>query len=338
VPRLARILLCDHRGEGLSESLLGLSAVGYVIEVSQSVRESRERLATLAPDLVILDPLAGGGSLELGQIQDALSNETRPLLLVADPINPLPVLLTSRSAGEWPVDIVHRDAPFEEFLLRIERLHRSAEGAAELDEMRYRAAHDDRTDLLRPAIFQTRLREHFSAAQRHQLDLALALLDLDDFGSINKQFDHTVGDQVITSVGAVIRDSLRTEDVGGRIGGDEFAIILPYTRRVDAARVVHRMKEAVRSLSGPLEMPGGGRSDVSIRASIGFETYNGLDLESVETLRRHSEFALRAAKRRGGSCAVYYRNIEPEAEGEEDRGGVLQPEGEPSGLADEDGT
>ena len=77
------------------------------------------------------------------------------------------------------------------------------------------------------------------------------LIDLDRFGEVNKRFDHTVGDELIARSGSVIRMILRTEDVGARLGGDEFAIVLPYTERVDAARVVTRLAARLRALSGP---------------------------------------------------------------------------------------
>jgi diguanylate cyclase (GGDEF)-like protein len=190
--------------------------------------------------------------------------------------------------------------------MRIERLQRQKSGLVELDEMRYQAAHDDRTKLLRPHTFQARLREHFSAAQRHRLDLALLLVDLDDFGRVNKDFDHTVGDRVIARVGAVIRDTLRAEDVGGRLGGDEFAVVLPYTRKVDAARVVNRIRDQIRGLSGTIpDAP----TSLCVSASLGFETYDGTDVDSVEGLRRHAEVALRQAKSAGGDRGLYYRSL-----------------------------
>ena len=175
-----------------------------------------------------------------------------------------------------------------------------------MDELRHRALFDDRTDLLRPRAFQQRLSEHFSAAERHRFDLALALVDLDDFGRVNKAYDHTVGDLVISRVGGAIRSALRAEDVAGRLGGDEFALVLPYTGRIDAARVVRRLLEDIRGLSGriPAAPPG-----VRITASVGFETFDGSDLSSLEQLRAHTEAALREAKRLGGDRAVFYRSL-----------------------------
>lgn len=128
------------------------------------------------------------------------------------------------------------------------------------------------------------------------------IADLDRFGQFNKRYDHTVGDRVLSRVGAAIRSALRAEDVAGRLGGDEFGCILPYTQKVDAARVVQRLRERIRAASGRI-----GGADVEVSASLGFETFDGRDLASVESLRAHAEVALREAKQRGGDRALYYR-------------------------------
>ncbi|MCP3914162.1 MAG: GGDEF domain-containing protein [bacterium] len=301
------ILACDHRGEGLSQTLRPLTSAGFRVETTTTLGQTRETLRGLRPDVVVIDPLAKGGLAELGELEQRQSENVPSVLVVADPGDPLPAILASRCLSDGPWDLVHRDAPLEEFLMRIERLRSLVREQSELDEMRYQAVHDDRTELLRPVPFQARLREHFSAAQRHRFDLGLVLIDLDRFGMVNKDFDHTTGDEVITRVGRVIRSTLRAEDVGGRLGGDEFAVVLPYTRRVDAARVVNRMRDQIQALTGPLD---GGRGEVCISASIGFETFDGTDLESVETLRRHAEIALRQAKTMGGNRGLYYRSLE----------------------------
>ena len=301
------ILVCDHRGEGLADTLRPLSSAGFRVEVSPSLGKTRQALLGPRAEVVVIEPLARGGAVELDLLGRALSEDLPPVLVVADPGEPVSAVLAARTLGEGLWDVVRRDAPLEEFLMRIENLRGQVEERVELARMRYRAVHDDRTELLRPVPFQARLREHFSAAQRHHFDLALVLVDLDHFGSVNKDFDHTVGDQVITRVGAVVRSTLRAEDVGGRLGGDEFAVVLPYTRRVDAARVVSRLCEDIRSLSGSFEDCG---SALEVTASLGFETYDGTDLESVETLRRHAEVALKRAKLMGGDRGLYFRSLE----------------------------
>jgi len=306
------ILVCDHRGEGLAEKVSALASEGYRLELTRGLRQTLERLARLEVNVVVIDPLASGGGVELDAVKRARPKTWPvPVLVVADTRDPLPALVGARTLEGAPWDLIRRDAPPEEFLLRIGLLKAQVERELEMSVLRHRATHDDRTDLLRPHSFQERLREHFSAAQRHGLDLALLMLDLDKFGQINKLFDHTIGDLVIVQVGNAIRAALRAEDVAGRLGGDEFAVLLPYTKKVDAAHVVQRLLEEIRGLTGRVS---GLAPDTPISASIGFETFNGSDLDSEVTLRLHTEEALSQAKRRGGDQGVYYRSLESEGQ------------------------
>lgn len=301
------ILVCDHRGEGLSECLAQLADAGFRLEFSADVHSSREQFARAHPALLVLDPLAEGGAAEVEELERIAGVEgAPPLLLVTDPRDPSAALRTARGSKSPVVDLVHRGSTLGEYRLRLERLWSLAERQGEMRDLRHRALHDDRTDLLRPKAFQQRLGEHFSAAERHHFDLALVLIDLDDFGRVNKLFDHTVGDLVIVRVGEAIRRALRTEDVAGRIGGDEFAVMLPYTGGVEAAHVVKRLRDEIHRLSGRATANG---AQLAISASLGFETFDGKDVESVEALRAHAELALREAKRTGGNRGVYFRSI-----------------------------
>lgn len=301
------ILICDHRGAGLEARLRPLREAGFELDTTTSLLETRERMAAEEPLLVVLDPLAAGGLVELEELERLRADHgCPPVLLVCDPEQPRAAVsaLRALSAESW--DLVHRDAPVEEYALRIERLLSQAEQEDELDDLRFHAAHDDRTELLRPRFFEERLREHVSAAARHGIDLALVLLDLDRFGQVNKDFDHTVGDLVIARVGRAVRESLRTEDVAGRLGGDEFALILPFAGPLEAASAVHRLASTLRALSGRVGAP---EIHVPVSASLGFETLRGGDVDSPETLRQHAEIALRHAKRSGGDRGVYYRSL-----------------------------
>ncbi|MCZ6596752.1 MAG: GGDEF domain-containing protein [Planctomycetota bacterium] len=295
------ILLCDHLGAGIEREVKLLAARGFRVETTRSLRRSLERIEEGGPALLVLDPIHPRGEVELREVDLARAGDPPiPLLIVADPEGPLDALVGARAltAGAW--DVVRRDATSEEIQLRLERLENER-------SLLFRASHDDHTDLLRPKAFQARLTEHFSAVERHHFGLALVLIDLDRFGQINKEHDHIVGDNVIGRVGEVIRKALRREDVAGRLGGDEFAVLLPYTEKIDAARVVNRLREEIRGLSG---RPPGARGEILISASLGFETCDGNDIDSADTLRRHAERAMRAAKLQGGDRGVYYRSLE----------------------------
>jgi len=305
----ARILVADHRGAGLAGREAFLSARAFALAHSHSLRETLRLLESFRPELVLLEPLTETAE-ELAAVD--LARGAVPVLLHCRRADLDAPVRAGRALGSAAFDLLFQDAPDEELELRLGRLLAHGRMLREMGELRHRASHDDRTDLLRPKAFQARLLEHFSAAQRHKLELALVLLDLDKFGTINKRHDHTVGDLIIARVGEVIRRSLRTEDVAGRLGGDEFAVLLPYTGKINAARVVSRLRAEIARQTGRFE---GAREEVPVSASIGFETFDGTDLDSLETLRRHAEVALRLAKRRGGDQAIYFRSL-PEEGGE----------------------
>lgn len=292
-----------------------LEALGVEIVLTSTPEATEKALTEGGFDVLVIDARAfgKGGARPWGRTR---STGAVPILLIADPTDPIPAVVAGRALRGSQWDLVHRDAPPEEILLRVERMMDQSQLLDDLETARYHASHDDRTGLLRPLRFDARLREHFSAAHRHRLELALVLVDLDGFGQVNKSYDHTVGDELIARAGSVIRMSLRTEDVGARLGGDEFALILPYTQRVDAARVVTRLAGRFRALSGPPpQRYHGHQSDtrpesIAVSASIGFETFDGTDLRTPEELRQHAERALRAAKERGGNQGVYYRSLD----------------------------
>jgi diguanylate cyclase (GGDEF)-like protein len=308
------LLCCDHRGTGLAASLARIGARGHRILETRDPRASLETIAREPPDLVILDPLAEGGTAELEEIDRRREGLSKlPLLFVVDAGSPATAGLAERLSARGAADLVHRGSPPEEFAMRIERLLALAASEVEIADLRHRAVHDDRTDLLRATAFEQRLLEHFSASERHGLRMALVLADLDAFGLVNKEFDHTVGDRVIERVGEAIRSALRAEDVAGRLGGDEFGAILPYTGRIDAAHAVRRLLDAIRRVAGE---SAGLPPRLEIRASLGFETFDGSDLRSCADLRAHAEAALREAKRRGGDRGVYFRSLSrPETAG-----------------------
>lgn len=323
-----QLLVCDHRGQGLGAQLRQLNPGLFSLATTRSLRASLLRINEQRPDAIILASAASGGRVEMSAISQARAAAGD------DPRTPIPMLIISSASDReaavrcdqiledslW--DLVPEGTEPDEIALRLRRLLAAAKREMEMSDLRHRASHDDRTDLLRPKAFQSRLDEHFSAAKRHKYELALVLIDLDRFGQINKVHDHTVGDDLIAKVGEVIRTTLRVEDAAGRIespqtpnaddtagrlGGDEFAVILPFTEKINAALVVNRLLVAIKQLSGT---PRGAKGHIDVSASIGFETFDGNDLETLPILRDHAEQALRAAKVQGGNQGVYFRTLD----------------------------
>ncbi len=105
------------------------------------------------------------------------------------------------------------------------------------ESARSRALEDSLTGLANHRAFQEEFEGLLALSLRHRLDLALLLIDIDDFKTVNDSAGHAVGDDLLIEMGRILRGQLRASDRVFRIGGDEFAILLPHTD-VDNARLV----------------------------------------------------------------------------------------------------
>ena len=180
---------------------------------------------------------------------------------------------------------------------RLERSLRSLEGA--YDQARSEALLDGLTGLGNHRAFQEEMDRQWSSASRYRRPLALVLLDLDEFKQINDSDGHASGDLLLRRFGAVVTSSLRRSDRAFRVGGDEFAIILPDTD-ADGAYVVAR-----RLLATCLEPEGRRSAAPVISFSAGISAIPGAARDR-ETLYHHADAALYWGKRHGRTCVTVY--------------------------------
>ncbi len=126
------------------------------------------------------------------------------------------------------------------------------ENARRYGEARKLAETDALTGLYNQRYFHETLRREVMRAQRYERNLALIVFDLDDFKNINDDIGHLAGDRVLSQASERLRDAVRSVDIACRIGGDEFAVILPESGAEDADQLYRRVHNAMRGTAlGP---------------------------------------------------------------------------------------
>jgi diguanylate cyclase (GGDEF)-like protein len=119
------------------------------------------------------------------------------------------------------------------------------DNARRFREARQLADMDALTGLHNRRYFHETLSREVARANRYERELALMVLDLDDFKSINDRIGHLAGDGVLAEAAERLRDVVRSADVACRVGGDEFAIILPESTVADADGLYRRLQSAM---------------------------------------------------------------------------------------------
>lgn len=151
---------------------------------------------------------------------------------------------------------------------------------------------DDLTGLPNRRAFDAQLERELQRSIRGGRELALAILDLDRFKELNDTAGHLEGDDALERVASVIDGELRAMDSVARIGGDEFAILLPEVDGPEAERVAGRLRSAIEVAFAEATVP--------LSASLGLSVRDGRDLTATGLLDE-ADRALYAAKRRGGA-------------------------------------
>ncbi|MCT0225558.1 GGDEF domain-containing protein [Synechococcus sp. CS-1328] len=144
--------------------------------------------------------------------------------------------------------------------------------------------------------------------QRHRIPLAILMLDLDHFKSVNDQYGHLVGDAVLVAFSRICQTELRNTDTLARWGGEEILALLPNTDRCQAETLAERLRQAVSAMSIPMlenadqeESLSRSVSTLHITTSIGIAICHG-DSGSFDALLREADAALYAAKEAGRNC------------------------------------
>jgi diguanylate cyclase (GGDEF)-like protein len=191
-----------------------------------------------------------------------------------------------------------------EMLLNGERrfvgiLHDISEQRAQKEALEYQSLHDPLTGLPNRTLFNDRLRQAIVVAHRERKSLILLIMDMDRFKEVNDTLGHQIGDLLLQQVALRLAATLRQSDTVARLGGDEFAV-LPASG-TDLNGGSRAAQKILQALEHPFVVDG---RNIDVGASIGIAHWPEHG-EEAETLMRHADVAMYAAKRAKRGYAVY---------------------------------
>lgn len=168
-----------------------------------------------------------------------------------------------------------------------------------LEEM---ALRDSLTGLFNARYLQMRLEEELSAAKRYRTPVSFVLFDIDYFKRVNDDYGHPVGDRMLRLVGQTILSKQREGETVARVGGEEFALLLPHTSGKKAAMGAERIRQAIAQAT---LADSGHKLSVTVSAGVACTTDH--DTHSKETIYRLADQALYQAKEQGRNRVVIAR-------------------------------
>jgi diguanylate cyclase (GGDEF)-like protein len=166
------------------------------------------------------------------------------------------------------------------------------------NQLLHEARADSKTGLLNAAAWEREAEAEVARAVRTRSPLAVAVLDLDRFKRINDSYGHLLGDEVLRGIADSLGEVLRDYDLAGRFGGEEFVMLLPQTRAVDALRIAERVRAHISRLPVHADGPGG-QERVPVTVSIGVAALDAGTRRELPELLAAADAALYRAKASG---------------------------------------
>ncbi len=189
----------------------------------------------------------------------------------------------------------------------IDILRELAGAAMDRIELLQTASTDSLTEALTRRAFKTEADQMVTLASRHAHALSCIVLDIDHFKSINDTYGHAAGDVVLKAVSATCKATLRTTDLFGRFGGEEFVVVLPYVDMDGAMATAERLRKALAGQTVDV-----GDKTISVTASFGVAS-RSLTGKDIETLLAQADAAMYRAKQEGRNQCRSWNALQQDA-------------------------
>ncbi len=281
--------------EALGKPESGDQVIGKVfVEVDSNEVYNRQRELLVRSSLLVLVGLGLAAVFALYTANRA-----------ADTLNRLVDAVRAMSAGHYQTRVEARttgeigvlERGFNDMAQHIEEVHRDLHWRIEqaTAHLAFQARHDSLTNLINRREFETRLKEAIEAVQNGGVEICILFMDLDRFKQVNDSSGHLAGDELLRQLARLLQGRLREKDTLARIGGDEFAVILPDCRQENALQVAEDLCRLVGNFRFVWQ-----NQLFSIGISIGLVRI-GTEMKTVAAVLSAGDAACYIAKDEGGN-------------------------------------
>ena len=290
-----RILVVDGDPESLEIAMVPLRWEGYDIRGVCSGSEALQTLEQWIPHIVILDWQVQGmsGLKILKQVREKFSHVSCIFISAESSIESI---IEGLDAGADDY-IVKPFVPLEMLArvrtqLRLRDLHEQLVFANE--KLKELVDIDDLTGLFNMRSFYQKLEFEMERAKRFGREVAVVMMDMDYFKTVNDGHDHLFGSFVLSEVGKIVKANTRNIDIPARYGGDEFVMVLSETNHDGVRHFCERLRSSIEKTTFV-----SGDDSIQLTTSLGFSVFNPNEAISPRELVRQADHALYDAKKMG---------------------------------------
>lgn len=271
------------------------------VEALNDLSKAQSKIETFAPDLVLLDLTSSAGSSDIvGQMRsDRRMSNTPVLALTLNDSEETHTEMLKLGVN----DFIGKPIVANELFARVRNTLSSKIAYDSLkrqsEKLKQDVLLDPLTNTANRRAFDFELNRKMLEWNRRRTHFSLLIIDIDHFKNVNDTFGHQAGDKALQWIADVIGSKTREIDLVCRVGGEEFAVIMPVNTKLESTRAAERIRKAVES--DPIRITG---QNVNLTISIGIT--NTLKGDDPSLIFRRCDAALYESKQRGRNCSTFH--------------------------------